>query len=181
MTYRQRTQVFIDESNLMGAARLMGRYIDWIRLRHFLATTGRNRELTEILVYVGLPPNTVEWSEVRRRKEKFIAWLKYNRFIPITKDGTPTEGGRSFKSNSDVLMAADVMEWGLQSKPEVVILVTGDADFAYIANKLRRHGIRVEVAAIGDMLSQELRVSANEVIDLTYYMESLELGPRRLV
>jgi hypothetical protein len=31
-------------------------------------------------------------------------------------------------------------------RPDVVILVTGDADFAYLAIELRRRGIRVEVA-----------------------------------
>jgi len=48
----------------------------------------------------------------------------------------------------------------------VVILVTGDADFAYLALRLRRAGIRVEVASVTENLGSGLKSAANEVIDL---------------
>jgi uncharacterized LabA/DUF88 family protein len=39
------------------------------------------------------------------------------------------------------------LELSIEMRPDVVILVTGDADFAYLATKLRRHGIG-EVSAV---------------------------------
>jgi uncharacterized LabA/DUF88 family protein len=51
-------------------------------------------------------------------------------------------------------------------EPDVVILVTGDADFAHLALQLRRRGIRVEVASMAQTLGAGLKTSANEVIDL---------------
>jgi uncharacterized LabA/DUF88 family protein len=63
-------------------------------------------------------------------------------------------------------MAIDALELSVEMRPDVVILVTGDADFAYLALKLRRHGIRVEVASVEENLGNILRSAANEVIDL---------------
>ena len=59
-------------------------------------------------------------------------------------------------------------------RPDVVVLVTGDADFAYLAMQLRRRGIRVEVAAAAPNLGSALRGAANEVIDLVPLFEAFE-------
>jgi hypothetical protein len=56
-----------------------------------------------------------------------------------------------------------------------VILVTGDADFAYLAIKLRRHGIRVEVASVAANLGNILRSAANDVIDLAPLFRTFEI------
>jgi uncharacterized LabA/DUF88 family protein len=56
-----------------------------------------------------------------------------------------------------------------------VILVTGDADFAYLAIKLRRHGIRVEVASVAANLGNMLRSAANDVIDLAPLFRTFEI------
>jgi uncharacterized LabA/DUF88 family protein len=60
-------------------------------------------------------------------------------------------------------------------RPDVVILVTGDADFAYLAIKLRRHGIRVEVASVAANLGNILRSAANHVIDLAPLFRTFEI------
>src|SRR5438034_7023190 len=83
----------------------------------------------------------------------------------VTKDGAPAEEGH-YKANVDVMMAIDALELSIEMRPDVVTLVTGDADFAYLAIKLRRHGIRVEVASVAANLGHMLRSAANEVIDL---------------
>src|SRR5207249_2482263 len=81
------------------------------------------------------------------------------------KTGSPAEEGR-YKANVDVMMAIDALELSVEMRSDVVILVTGDADFAYLAIKLRRSGIRVEVASVSQNLGNILRSAANEVIDL---------------
>jgi uncharacterized LabA/DUF88 family protein len=60
-------------------------------------------------------------------------------------------------------------------RPDVVILVTGDADFAYLAIKLRRRGIRVEVASIAQNLGNILKSAANEIIDLAPLFRTFEM------
>jgi hypothetical protein len=92
----------------------------------------------------------------------------------VTKDGAPAEEGH-YKANVDVMMAIDALELSIEIRPDVVILVTGDADFAYLAIKLRRHGIRVEVASVSANLGHILRSAANYVIDLAPLFRTFEM------
>ncbi|PYK08030.1 MAG: hypothetical protein DME61_11205 [Verrucomicrobia bacterium] len=73
------------------------------------------------------------------------------------------------------MMAIDALELSIEMRPDVVILVTGDADFAYLAIKLRRHGIRVEVASVAANLGNMLRSAANDVIDLAPLFRTFEI------
>src|SRR5437762_13066549 len=135
-----------------------------------------------MVVYAGLPPAMMIWQEERDKKNKFVQWLRSNGFMVVTKDGSPAEEGR-YKANVDVMMAIDALELSVEMQPDVVILVTGDTDFAYLAIKLRRRGIRVEVASISQNLGNILRSAANEVIDLAPLFRTFEMintrEPRR--
>jgi len=140
-----RVLVLVDESNVGSSVRTAGRGLDWLKLREFLGGPDTGRELIEMVVYAGLPPAIPLWQEERDKKNKFMHWLRSNGFMVVTKDGSPAEEGH-YKANVDVMMAIDALELSVEMRPDVVILVTGDADFAYLAIKLRRRGIRVEVA-----------------------------------
>src|SRR3989440_4903603 len=171
---RSRVLVLVDESNVSSSARTAGRGLDWLKLRDFLAGPNTGRELIEMVVYAGLPPAMASWQEERDKKNKFVQWLRSNGFMVVTKDGSPTEEGR-YKANVDVMMAIDALELSIEIRPDVVILVTGDADFAYLATKLRRHGIRVEVASVAQNLGSILKSTANEVIDLSGLFRTFEI------
>jgi uncharacterized LabA/DUF88 family protein len=171
---RQRLLVLVDESNIGSSVRTAGRGLDWLKLRDFLAGSNTGRELIEMVVYAGLPPAMPSWQEERDKKNKFIQWLRSNGFMVVTKDGSPAEEGR-YKANVDVMMAIDALELSVQMGPDVVILVTGDADFAYLAIKLRRRGIRVEVASVAQNLGNMLKSTANEVIDLAGLFRTFEI------
>src|SRR5256886_338141 len=171
---RQRLLVLVDESNIGSSVRTAGRGLDWLKLRDFLAGPNTGRELIEMVVYAGLPPAMPSWQEERDKKNKFIQWLRSNGFMVVTKDGSPAEEGR-YKANVDVMMAIDALELSVGMEPDVVILVTGDTDFAYLADKLRRRGIRVEVASVSQNLGNILRSAANEVIDLAQLFRTFEM------
>src|SRR3954467_6921160 len=175
---RSRVLVLVDESNVGSSVRSAGRGLDWLKLRDFLAGPNTGRELIEMVVYAGLPPAMPSWQEERDKKNKFVQWLRSNGFMVVTKDGSPTEEGR-YKANVDVMMAIDALELSIEIRPDVVILVTGDTDFAYLAIKLRRRGIRVGVASVEQNLSNILRSSANDVIDLAPLFRSFEIMPAR--
>src|SRR3954471_7617222 len=163
---RSRVLVLVDESNVGSSVRTAGRGLDWLKLRDFLAGPNTGRELVEMVVYAGLPPAIPTWQEERDKKNKFVHWLRSNGFMVVTKDGSPAEEGH-YKANVDVMMAIDAVELSVKMRPDVVILVTGDADFAYLALQLRRRGIRVEVASVAPNLGSGLKTAANEVIDLS--------------
>jgi uncharacterized LabA/DUF88 family protein len=171
---RSRVLVLVDESNVGSSVRTAGRGLDWLKLREFLASQNTGRELIEMVVYAGLPPAIPAWQEERDKKNKFMHWLRSNGFMVVTKDGAPAEEGH-YKANVDVMMAIDALELSIEMRPDVVILVTGDADFAYLAIKLRRHGIRVEVASVAANLGHILRSAANDVIDLAPLFRTFEI------
>src|SRR5919108_3040448 len=171
---QQRLLVLVDESNVGSSVRSAGRGLDWLKLRDFLAGPGTGRDLIEMVVYAGLPPATPVCQEERDKKNKFVQWLRSNGFMVVTKDGSPAEEGH-YKANVDVMMAIDALELSIEMRPDVVILVTGDADFAYLATKLRRHGIRVEVASVAQNLGNVLKSAANDVIDLAALFRTFEL------
>ena len=171
-----RVLVLVDESNVGSSARTTGRGLDWLQLRDFLVGPDSGRELIEMVVYAGLPPPIPLWQDERDKKNKFVHWLRSNGFMVVTKDGAPAEEGH-YKANVDVMMAIDALELAAAMQPEVVVLVTGDADFAYLATKLRRRGIRVEVASVAQNLSAILKAAANAVIDLAPLFRTFELMP----
>src|ERR1700745_3013766 len=173
-TPRSKVLVLVDESNVGSSVRTVGRGLDWLRLRDFLAGPDSGRELIEMVAYAGFPPAIPIWQDERDRKNKFVHWLRSNGFMVVTKDGAPAEEGH-YKANVDVMMAIDALELSIEMRPDVVILVTGDADFAYLATKLRRHGIRVEVASVAANLGNTLRSAANEVIDLAALFRTFEI------
>ncbi len=171
---RARVLVLVDESNVGNSVRTAGRGLDWLRLREFLTGAETGRDLIEMVVYAGLPPAIPLWQDERDKKNKFIYWLRSNGFLVMTKDGAPAEQGH-YKANVDVMMAIDALELSVEMRPDVVILVTGDADFAYLATKLRRRGVRVEVASVTQNLGNVLKSAANAVIDLAPLFRTFEL------
>src|SRR5262245_11442547 len=173
-TQRSKVLVLVDESNVSSSVRTAGRGLDWLKLRDFLAGPNTGRDLIEMVVYAGLPPAISTWQEERDRKNKFVHCLRSNGCMAVVKDGAYAAEGHH-KANVDEMVAIDARELSMEMRPDVVILVTGDADFAYLAIKLRRHGIRVEVASVAANLGHISRSAANDVIDLTALFRTFEI------
>ena len=77
----------------------------------------------------------------------------------------------------EVISAQDGLtatQMAVKMQPDVIILVTGDADFGYLALQLRRRGIRVEVASVAQNLGSGLKSAANAVIDLAPLFATFE-------
>lgn len=175
MTNKSRILIFVDEANVTRAAsKNFRRNFDWIKFRNYLAyEVDPNRELVEMVIYVGLPPATPEWMEKREAKRHYIHWLRSQGFLVYEKSGQPRANGW-YKANVDVIMAIDAVDLSLRIRPDVVTLVTGDADFAHLALTIRREGIKVEVASVPQTLSSELRTSASSLVDLSDLFLSFE-------
>ncbi|MGZ8939200.1 MAG: LabA-like NYN domain-containing protein [Limisphaerales bacterium] len=165
-----RTLIFVDEGNLTGICSKLNRSIDWLNLREQLS---RDRDVLEVFIYAGLPPSTAEWSEFRIKRERFLHWLESEAFYVVRKQGRPTTQ-QAYKANVDVMMATEAMELAIEVKPNTIILVTGDGDFGFVACKLRRRGIRVEVAAFENNLGEDLRISASAFIDLSRIIKAVD-------
>ena len=160
----RRVLILADADNIWIAAQSFNRKLDWLQLRDYLANPQEGRELIEMVIYVGLPPKRGQFEEQRKAKEKFIYWAKSNGFLVVAKEGK--KKGDDYETDLDIVMAMDALELALEMRPDIVVLITGDSDFAYLTEKLRRKGMRVEIASVEQTLGNELKLSANSIIDL---------------
>jgi uncharacterized LabA/DUF88 family protein len=165
-----RVLILVDESNITSSAKAANRKLDWLKLQQTLLG---DRELIETVVYAGLPPAMAEWQTERDKKNKFLHWLRSHGFLVVTKEGAPSAEAH-YKANVDVLMAIDAMSLALAMQPDVVVLVTGDADFASLALEFRRRGIRVEAASTAPTLGAGLKSAVNAVTDLSPLLETFD-------
>lgn len=172
MTSTRKVLIFADGDNAFLAAQSFNRKMNWKKTRDYLANPQEGRELIEMVIYTGLPPAREQFKEARKAKEKFAYWGKSNGFMVVAKEGKSK--GNEYETNIDVVMAMDAIEMALEIKPDIVVLVTGDSDFAYLAEKLRKRGIRVEVASVEQSLGAELKNAANSVVDLTEVFDEFE-------
>jgi uncharacterized LabA/DUF88 family protein len=172
MNSNRRVLIFADWDNTFFSAKSFNRRLDWLKLSNYLANIREGRELIEMVLYIGLPPDRERFQEQRKQKEKFVYWAKTNGFLVVAKEGKSK--GDEYESNIDVVMAMDAIEMSLEIKPDIVVLVTGDSDFAPLAEKLRRRGIRVEVASAAQSLGNDLKNAANSIVDLVEVFDTLE-------
>ncbi|MDR2611346.1 MAG: NYN domain-containing protein [Deltaproteobacteria bacterium] len=187
-----------------AASKGFNKSFDWVKFRDFLMNSGdAPRELVEMAVYIGLHPDPLKRQAQLRyvnflQTLGFLVYTKEGQWIQCS-DQRRGNGGRegeaesqdrqacgrqgaadsrdgkpSYKSNVDVIMAIDAMDLTNRIRPDVVIIVTGDSDFAHLASTIRREGIKVEVAAIPQTLSSLLKKAANRVIDLTDLISSFD-------
>lgn len=179
-----RTLVFVDEANFQRSAHAAGFRPDLVALRDYLRDKGR-RTVVEMVVYLGLPPERrpedvpENWRRAYDSKHRLRLALENHGIMTISWRGKQLFGydPPRFAANIDMLMAMDALEFAIEARPDAVVLVTGDGDFSYLANKLRRRGIRVEAASLGSALSADLKRSVNQVIDLRRFFEELARDP----
>lgn len=179
-----RTLIFVDEANFQKGARAAGFRPDIVGLRNWLRDGGR-RQVVEMVVYLGLPPERrpddmpENWARAYDSKHRLRMALENNGIMVVAWRGKQLFGydPPRFAANIDMLMAMDALEFAIDARPDVVVLVTGDGDFSYLANKLRRRGIRVEAAALAGTLSAELKRAVHQVIDLKTFFKDQEPEP----
>jgi uncharacterized LabA/DUF88 family protein len=147
-----RVGIFFDMSNLYFAARDMGIRIDYSRLLEFLVN---HRRLHRAYAYIGVGPDD--------ENRGFITWLSRNGFRVKTKPLRRYDDGTT-KANLDMELAIDLLTQAPHL--DVAIIVSGDGDFARLADAAQSLGLRVEVAATPRHASSELIDVADRFIDL---------------
>ena len=158
----------IDFSNLLGQCQNVGRKPNLLSLRELLQNPNEGRFGVDTYIYASLPPENGDGLY------RFYDWLRSEGFQVITKRAKRLPGGR-IKADLDTYLILDAMELGFSIKPDVMTLVTGDGDYAPLCIKLRRMGIRVEVASLEQALARELVCAVQGVIDLSSWLETCEV------
>jgi uncharacterized LabA/DUF88 family protein len=168
MSNNKRVFVFIDEWNIVASAKKQfSKGMDWRLLRTHIEEIvqkiyGNDVYIAPTVVFVPSPPPTVDMIDMYLRKYGFIRWMRSKGFLVVSRDCPPT-GTQTFKGDMDAVMAAYIMEHVFTDKIDGVVILSGDGDFCYMIERLRAHGVRVDVMACGLDMSNDLLLYADEV------------------
>ncbi len=157
---KERVVFFLDYANINRAVREKRYRMDYQDLLHYV---GEHRFLVEAYCYVPINPR----NEHRRDAE--IEELWQSGYIVITKLGSIAGG--TYKCNFDVEITMDVLKAAYQVKPDIIVLASGDADFAPLVQEVRKGGIRVEVAAFEETTGADMLLKCSGFINLAVYYD----------
>jgi uncharacterized LabA/DUF88 family protein len=152
----ERTAVFLDMANLEQSFRKLDVRVDYLGLRDYL---GEGRVLAETFVYLPISPYNPEG------KQRLVRFLQDNGFLVRSKIGKPRPLHR-WKCNFDVEMAIDILNCAHRGRVDIVVIGSGDGDLLPVCEAVRLLGVRCEIAATRESLSQELVTAANGFVDL---------------
>ncbi len=150
----EKTLFFLDYANINATARRHGD-LDYRRLSDYI---GEGRNLVESFAYVPIDPRAVSANDHK------IEALWRGGYLVHTKTGTIA--GDTYKCNLDVEMAIDILAAAYDIRPQIIVLGSGDSDLLPVVKKLRRMGIRVEIAAFRENVANKLCRQSSGFIDL---------------
>lgn len=149
----QRVGVFVDVQNMYYSARNF--YGARANFGKILDRAVENRSLIRAIAYVVRAEAPEE--------AKFFEALEGQGFELKMKDLQVFSGGTK-KGDWDVGLAVDAISTA--PKLDVVVLATGDGDFAPLVQYLQFLGIKVELLAFGDTVSAKLVEQVDQFYDL---------------
>ena len=155
-----RCAVFIDGNNVFHSARQLGFEVDYSKLLALLV--GRDRELLRAFFYTGV-------DEGADRQRGFLHWMRRNGFrvvqkpVKLDRDGTR-------RARLEVEITTDMLAYA--EKVDLVILVSGDEDFAYPLQTLAQRGVRVEVAGFRSAMANRVLDAADRFIELDQLIDT---------
>src|SRR3989344_3819596 len=142
-----KTAVFIDASNILYSQKTLGWKVDYLKLKKYLQA---ECDLCHIAFYTG--------AVGRHDKQVlFLNKLSINGIKVISKEVKfiKTDNGQIItKGNLDVELALDCFI--LKNTFDTLILFSGDSDFAYLIDLLKKEGKRVIVISTRNHISREL-------------------------
>lgn len=149
----QRIGVFVDVQNLYYSARNL--YNARINFNAILDAAVGNRKLIRAIAYVVKADMPEE--------QNFFEALEKSGFEVKTKDLQTFAGGHQ-KGDWDVGIAMDIIK--MMNKLDVVVLASGDGDFAPLLEYLQMTGQLTETIAFGKSTSSKIKELTDHFIDL---------------
>lgn len=156
-----RVVILIDGSNLFYAASHLNLEIDYARLLSHLT---KNRRLVRAYFYTGV-------DRTNEKQLGFLHWMRRNGYRVVTKDLVQLPDG-SKKANLDIEIAVDMLT--LAQYCDTIILLSGDGDLAYAANKISYQGIQIEVVSLRSMTNDGLINVADIYTDLESIKQAIQ-------
>ena len=154
-----RCAVFIDGNNVFHSARQLGFEVDYAKL---LGVLTEDRELLRAFFYTGVDENA-------ERQRGFLHWMRRNGFRVVQKP-VKVERDGSRRARLEVEITTDMMSYA--DKVDLIVLVSGDDDFAYPLQALAQKGVRVEVAGFRSAMANRTLDAADRFIELDQHISA---------
>jgi len=148
------TAVFVDAANVFYSERSLGWRIDYERLAEYLR---QESSIVELYYYTGI----IEKSEKQRAFLKKLESFGYIVTAKEVKFIRQTDGSFMSKGSLDIELALDA--YIVRQEYDTCVLFSGDSDFAYLLDILKREGKRVVVVSTRGHVSKELVARAKYV------------------
>ncbi len=135
----KRTGVFIDDANMFHTQREVGLKIDWRKFKKFLE---KNFKVKFIKYYRGVYPRNEKVSKkIRENHQGYVRILRRAGFKVVHRDLKKIYVNKEktkfiYKCDFDAEIGFDIAE--NLKVIDLAILVSGDSDFAFLANKLQQ-------------------------------------------
>jgi len=155
---KEKVVFFLDYANINRAAREKRYRLDYHDLLQYV---GEGRFLIDAYCYVPINPRN------EHRLDGEIEDLWRSGYLVTTKVGNIAGG--TYKCNFDVEITMDMLKAMYQVKPDIIVLASGDADFAPLIQEVRKAGIRVEVAAFVETAGADTLLKCSGFINLAVY------------
>ncbi len=150
----QRVGVFVDVQNMYYSARAL--FEQKVDFGEILKEAVGQRQLVRAFAYAIQAENDEEGS--------FFEALEGRGYEVKKKQLLNFYGGNS-KGDWDIGIAMDIVR--MLPKLDVVVLASGDGDFADLLRYVKSRGVRAEVIAFGSSTSSALREEAETLFDLS--------------
>ncbi len=142
-----RVYIFIDAENLFYSQRTLGWLVSYEKLMaYFREECGPE---TKVYVYTGK-------EEGNDRQQNFLTMLERCDYLIRTKivKKIRTREGYKWKNNLDLELALEAFD--LHAQYDILVLVSGDSDFAILLDYVKKKGKRVFVMSTKGHISREL-------------------------
>ena len=161
-----KTAVFIDAANMFYSQRTLGWRIDFERLASYLRSEA---DIVGLYYYTGVIEKKEEQRAFLKKLESFGYAVTAKEVKSIRLPG----GAFTSKGSLDIELALD--SYMQRNQYETCVLFSGDSDFAYLLDVLKREGKKVVVVSTRGHMSRELVMRA-KYIDLPKLRKIIERG-----
>ncbi len=141
------TSVFIDAANVFYSERTLGWHIDYQRLADYLGTQAA---IVGLYYYTGVIDKSEKQRAFLKKLQAFgyVVTAKEVKFIRQTNNSFVSKGSLDIELALDAYMHRE--------QYDTCVLFSGDSDFAYLLDVLKRDGKRVLVVSTRGHVSKEL-------------------------
>ena len=153
MTKSKNTMIFIDYGNLYHNAHELKFKVDYGKL---ISVLGKNKNVIKAIMYMGViyPIKGKKIGWIKSLKRKYGINIKY-RYLKETPQGFKEKG-------VDVLLAIDMLINAYENNYDIAVLLSGDADFIPVIEKIQALNKKVELWCFKDSVAWRLVSKVNK-------------------